>query len=275
LPEESIEAQDCTKMLEQWGEGMSKTKVCRKCGEKKSVSEFYKQKSNKDGFNNACKKCIGVMRSEYYYKNIEIIRGRNQEYYSNNVDSIKCKNQEYRESHREERSTREANYRVVHKGEINTKERERYIRLPTKRNNGMKYYVSNKEEILDNRVEYYVSNREDILKIRSEYSKTPRGKAVGARAGHKRRSKDKNLKNTLTLKQWNKILKMQNNKCADCGKEFNENLIPHRDHIIPLSNPACPGLTFGNVQALCHSCNCKKHTSVDFMRAIDNLLVKE
>jgi 5-methylcytosine-specific restriction endonuclease McrA len=94
-----------------------------------------------------------------------------------------------------------------------------------------------------------------------------------ARTGHKRRTKIKTFKNDLTSKQWDDILKMQNNHCSDCGREFGEKLIPRRDHIYPVSSKfsLIGGLTFGNVQALCAPCNSKKGTSIPFLKFIFEL----
>ena len=67
---------------------------------------------------------------------------------------------------------------------------------------------------------------------------------------------------------------MQNNKCNECKEEFSDDLIPTKDHIIPISNIWCPGLTFGNTQALCVSCNCSKNDKFYLGRAIDEILVE-
>ena len=41
-------------------------KNCYKCGEQKPLSEFYKNKSNKDGFQKRCKPCdIGIAKERY------------------------------------------------------------------------------------------------------------------------------------------------------------------------------------------------------------------
>jgi hypothetical protein len=44
---------------------MEKTKVCRKCGKEKPVSEFYKQKIRKDGLYPFCKSCARKEQQRY------------------------------------------------------------------------------------------------------------------------------------------------------------------------------------------------------------------
>jgi hypothetical protein len=43
-------------------------KICRSCKIEKELSEFPKKNSNKDGFNNTCKKCCSDKSREYYSK---------------------------------------------------------------------------------------------------------------------------------------------------------------------------------------------------------------
>jgi len=66
---------------------------------------------------------------------------------------------------------------------------------------------------------------------------------------------------------------MQDNRCYECHKEFGHNLKPTKDHIIPVTRGG--GLTFGNIRALCGSCNSSKLNNMYFMQAIDTLLVAQ
>lgn len=43
-------------------------KTCTKCNETKAVSEFYKAKSNKDGFENKCKACKSISGKKERFK---------------------------------------------------------------------------------------------------------------------------------------------------------------------------------------------------------------
>ena len=42
-----------------------KTKTCSKCGERKATTEFYRDKSTRDGFRAACKKCRLQAKARY------------------------------------------------------------------------------------------------------------------------------------------------------------------------------------------------------------------
>lgn len=124
-----------------------------------------------------------------------------------------------------------------------------------------KYREENREAIKRKKHADYLEKAEMVKDRVSKYRKTAAGKHSDAKYRHKRRAFQHNLPNTLTLEQWNKILANQNNKCAICGKRFCKLMPPTKDHIIPVSKGG--GLTFENVQALCQSCNSKKHDTLD------------
>jgi 5-methylcytosine-specific restriction endonuclease McrA len=101
-------------------------------------------------------------------------------------------------------------------------------------------------------------------KIRAQikrYAQTSKGKFAFSKAIYNYKSRVSNLECTLTLEEWNNIIKKQKNKCARCGKNFTKSRAPAKDHIIPASKGG--GLTRENVQALCKSCNSKKRDTLD------------
>ena len=103
---------------------------------------------------------------------------------------------------------------------------------------------------------YRDRNKEQIAKKKREYGQTSKGKLCRKRVAHRRRALMKNAEATLTTEQWNVILVQQKNRCAKGKKRFTKKNPPTVDHIIPVSKGG--GLIFGNVQALCLSCNSKK-----------------
>lgn len=44
-------------------------KTCTKCKQNKDLKDFYKDKSEKDGYNNQCKPCVAIKQKKHYYKN--------------------------------------------------------------------------------------------------------------------------------------------------------------------------------------------------------------
>ena len=144
------------------------------------------------------------------------------------------------------------------------------------KNNRQKIDAKNREWMLahpENRSKhirtYYLSHKEKMLDYQHNYCKTLKGQLKISRANHTRRSTEKKIPCTLTVKQWKKILDMQDNKCASCKREFTDDLKPTRDHIIPLSKGG--GLTFGNTHALCKSCNSSKNDSFDISKSFEQI----
>lgn len=133
-------------------------------------------------------------------------------------------------------------------------------------------YINKIRHYSEKRKKYYSDNKDALRATQKKYMQTARGKAVDARVKHKRRSKERSSPNTLNERQWMKIIILQNNKCSICGVDFTPLMPPTRDHIIPVSKGG--GLTLGNTQALCHSCNCKKSASVNISKAISELLIE-
>ncbi len=215
----------------------SESKVCTKCGIEKPLSMFHKD-GNK--YRSDCKVCR---------------RATCKAYRNNHLDECRNKCKTYRKNHREELIDYLKQYRIENKEELKTKRKQKHLKNPELR------YLRDKN--------YRETHPDKVKANYKAWMQTPSGKASFARMRHKRLSSLNKTECTLTFKQWEKILAMQNNRCADCGREFSESLKPARDHIIPLSLGG--GLTFGNVQALCKSCNSKKKNRFDISNSFEQI----
>jgi 5-methylcytosine-specific restriction endonuclease McrA len=215
-------------------------KVCTKCGIEKPISIFYK---DGNGFRSECKDCT---------------KAKVKVYCDNNIERVRNNNKNYRATHREELVEYLKQYRKENKESLKIKRKQKHLANPEIR------YVRDKI--------YRETHNEEVVARFKRWIQTPSGKASFARMRHKRLSSLNKTECTLTSKQWEKILAMQNNRCADCGRVFSISLKPARDHIIPLSLGG--GLTFGNVQALCKSCNSKKKNRFDISKPLERILVE-
>ena len=65
-------------------EGKLIKKQCSKCGEIKDTSEFYKDKTRKDGLRNLCKNCMSNNCKKNYDKKKDEYSKRSKEYYEKN-----------------------------------------------------------------------------------------------------------------------------------------------------------------------------------------------
>ena len=88
------------------------SKKCSTCNEVKSVTEFHKNKNNRDGYHNQCKLCrqenslknkdkISEYNKKYYQKNKDIINEQSKDYNKNNKKKLSEQNKKYRENNTE------------------------------------------------------------------------------------------------------------------------------------------------------------------------------
>jgi len=87
------------------------TKACTKCGETKSFSEFYKDKSKKDGVRCRCKKCEQASDNKekrkirfkaYYEARKPQFQKKNKDYYDGNAGEIKAYRKTYYDENKEQ-----------------------------------------------------------------------------------------------------------------------------------------------------------------------------
>lgn len=76
-------------------------KPCRRCGETKPLSEFYRHKKSKDGYLQRCKACQRVWQLSYHEKNREVLIAKLREYHSKNKERNNEISREYHKKHRE------------------------------------------------------------------------------------------------------------------------------------------------------------------------------
>lgn len=123
------------------------TKICRNCGERLTLDNFSINKSNKDGLNNACKRCACEYAKKYRKENREIIiqksrqryaqhkdeySQKGKEYYLKNKDLIKQRVSEYRNNNKEYYSAFNKEYREKNKEQLRESKKEyHYKRLET------------------------------------------------------------------------------------------------------------------------------------------------
>ena len=183
----------CRKKLYREYDGDNKLIIleCTLCHEIKSVDNFHKCKSKKDGYQNFCKECERKYKKEIYIKNHKI-KGLYREYDENgtliklecrvcheikSVDNFHkgknykdevvtiCKNckKKYDEVNSKQYYINNKNILVQKHKEyrLNNKEKE------FERNH--KYYLKNKEKINEYKKQYNENNKERLFKYRQQY----------------------------------------------------------------------------------------------------------
>jgi hypothetical protein len=115
-------------------------KKCSKCGEIKSIDEFYKRSDRKNSYASSCKKCkkkyaeknkskIAKRMKEYGLKNKDSKTLYNKKYYKENIDDIKANNKIYSKSESGKKVIKKSRckYKKSEKGKISDKgQKKRY-----------------------------------------------------------------------------------------------------------------------------------------------------
>ena len=134
-----------------------------------------------------------------------------------------CRKQ-YNKTHKEELKQNAKKYNDAHKEEIKKYNKQ--------------YKENHKKEIKEQQRQYNQTHKEERRKSNKQY-----------RENHKEMARKAHLKwkYNLTIKQFDVMLKQQNNKCFICKKEFNKNKKePYVDHNHKTNTIR---------KLLCHSCN--------------------
>ena len=150
---------------------------------------------------------------------------------------------------------------------VSERQKRNYEKIKTKHYEWMKNHPEHKEYVKDYNKDYrqLPDFKEKNKSYQWKYAHTERGRIVINLKTARRKARSRLLINDITPDQVIQILESQSRKCAVCNKSFTDKRRFELDHIIPVSKskPGDPGLTFGNVQLLCRTCNAVKNNKVN------------
>jgi hypothetical protein len=136
-------------------------KVCSKCGQDKSLSDFYHQNKLRSGHDSWCKSCrelyakqnidyYNSYREDYQNKNKEKIRESQRKHYDKNRDELLAKHREYYQKNKEVLKEKQALYNKERKDSIrqykkehHLKNREKAIESSSRRKEGFRQKIHN------------------------------------------------------------------------------------------------------------------------------------
>lgn len=170
--EEAGIASDAENRLHQTGQELvgvnnipnsNQMKKCSKCGEEGCLSEFYNNKSRKDGKSDWCKSCSKIYKKRRYDNVI-----KDEEYKRKKADARRKNHLERKEHYNQ--LARE--YNKNNKEKINNRSKTYYKENRDKiRNNANEYYNNNKGKVCLKKKEYYENNKHYFNRLSREYWK--------------------------------------------------------------------------------------------------------
>ena len=88
---------------------------CYKCGDKKDLSEFHKNKRKVKGVTDICKECRADHDKQYWLQNKEKLREKRKEYRLNNKEKLRQKKKEYYKNNKEKVNERNRQNHIKNK----------------------------------------------------------------------------------------------------------------------------------------------------------------
>ena len=197
-------------------------KLCPKCVTEKPYEDFYKCKSNRDGFQSYCKTCIKAANTTWAKEHKEAFK----EYSRNfaNTPHRKAYLEHYKELNSEKLKAKIAEYKAANVDKI--KESNRL------------YRENNKDKIRDSNKRYVEKNLATVLskaKAYREANKPKYAKHTALRRAEERRAKPLCLSSD-DIKRMELIWGLRDLKSFVTGQEFEV------DHIVPLRGKTVCGL---------------------------------
>lgn len=215
-------------------------KVCKDCGQEKSLDQFNKSVDGRDGFRRVCKECINTYYRQHFAQNPKA-RKRKAE---------SC--QRYRLAHIEKELERGRRYHAINAKERNAKRREYYVaNIEQEHVRCRNWRKANPEKIR------ILNRKRDPEKLRAASLRWAKANRDKRRIiDHRRRARKMQAQGTFTTEDERRLYEICNHRCLCCGATEDLTI----DHIIPLSRGGAN--SFENCQVLCRSCNSRKRTKI-------------
>ena len=124
------------------------TRVCRKCGQEKPLSEFVKDKTCALGYSHTCKQCNAERNRKWRAANPEKIREYKRKRYAANPEKVREYNRKWRAANPEKVLEYKRKRYAANPEKVREYKRKRYAANPEKvREYNRKRYAANPEKV--------------------------------------------------------------------------------------------------------------------------------
>jgi len=108
-------------------------KICTKCGEEKSLTEFNKNRTQKSGITRWCRSCISIYNRAYSKR--DYVKERKINYNNANKKRRQIANKKWREENKEYKREKDREYNRTHKEQRREKDKALKIKRRLKWDN--------------------------------------------------------------------------------------------------------------------------------------------
>jgi 5-methylcytosine-specific restriction endonuclease McrA len=240
-------------------------KVCRTCGEWKSLAEYSRRMEHGiptgDGYQNDCKKCRSAAELKRYRAKGEAGKARLREQYRTHREKRLGAMRVYRAVNREKVLVQKRLHWAATRDSINAERRVRHASNPFRRREADRaYYAVNRDKRQRYSRVYRAEHPDKIHSQNRDYYRQHRGRFY--EYVNRRRARKAQAEGSHTEAEWEALKLGYEQTCLCCGKQEPEITLT-RDHVIPLDAGGSDNIN--NIQPLCKSCNSKKSTkSIDY-----------
>lgn len=100
------------------------TRVCRKCGQEKPLSEFARDKSCALGYRHTCKQCHREQCRKYYAANAEKVREQRRKYSAANPEKVRKWKRKWYAANAKKELERQRKWRAVNPEKVRERQRK-------------------------------------------------------------------------------------------------------------------------------------------------------
>lgn len=234
-------------------------KTCTRCGQSKSVTEFYKRARSHDGLQAQCKDCKRSPEAREQqreaarrYNQTEKGKLKNREKARRNFHD-NPKTREYLITYEKKRRKRDPEFAQKsreYRREFTREWKKKHPDIAKESERKQHERIANTPEIRAKYTEYQRNYRQERQKTDPAYHQHLMELAKSGQS--RRRTRLNNGGGSHTATEWRKLCAAYNHCCVCCGqqKPLTE------DHIIPVINGGSDNID--NIQPLCDTCNKRK-----------------
>lgn len=214
------------------------SKQCSRCGETKSLSEFYRRALSADGRSASCSAC----QKRYREENREKVLESSRRYREQNPDKVRESRRRYQER------KRGGPPRKRQSGTAQDRRRKYSEQNPDRvRESRRRWRLKNRDKLRADAKRYRERN---LDKVRETQRRWQESNPDAKRMYTQRRKARKRNAVTFTVSAKD-LRRLRTDRCVACGE-----IAGTVDHLIPLSRGGSHGV--GNLVAMCGSCNSRK-----------------